>query len=181
MAVSELPALLLLAWLIDSPRKLARALAAIFAVGVLLVALHAETRSRPIPVGILSTPRGKLALTDPNDYQEYTWIEQHTRPSEYFYQPDFPDECYILDLRNPTPIPRLVNNGYTTPEQVAEVIRGLEQHQVRYIFWTPDLDKIPKWEDPSDAHLGPLREYIHTHYRRIKVFADSTEVWEKKG
>jgi hypothetical protein len=180
MAVSELPALLLLGWLIDSPRKLARALAVVLAVGVLLVALHAVTRRRPIPVGILATPQGKVALTEQDAYPEYTWIQQHTRPTEYFYQPGFPDPYFILNLRNPAPLPRVENNGYTTPEQVAEVIRGLEQHQVRYIFWISDLDVIQRWEDPSGDHLGPLRDYIHSHYQRIKVFADSTGVWERK-
>jgi hypothetical protein len=179
MAASELPTLLLLGWLIDSPRKLARALAGILAVGVLLVALHAVMRRRPIPVGILATPQGRLALTDQDAYQEYTWIQQHTRPREYFYQAGFPDPYFILNLRNPTPLPRVVNNGYTTPGQVVEAIRGLKQHQVRYIFWIPYLNIIPKWENPSDAHLGPLRDFIHSHYQKVKVFADSTEVWEK--
>jgi hypothetical protein len=182
MAGSALPALILLGWLLDSPRKLARALAPAFAAGVLLVALHAVARRQPIPVGILATPQGKLAFTDQTAYQEYTWIQQHTRPAEYFYQASSPDSYFILNLRNPTPLPYILNSGYTTPGQVAEVIRGLEQHPVRYILWTPDdPDKIPKWEDPSDDHLGPLQDYIHSHYRRVKVFADFTEVWEKKG
>jgi hypothetical protein len=180
MAVSELPVLILLGWLIDSPRKPARALAAVFTVGVLVVALHAVARRRPIPGWILATPQGKLALVDEDTYREYTWIQQHTRPSEYFFQADFPDQCFFLGLRNPTPIPRLVNNGYTTKKQVAEVIRGLEQHQVRYIFWTPDLDIIPKWENPSDAHLGPLRDYVHSHYRVAKVFGNFDAIWERK-
>jgi hypothetical protein len=180
MAVSELPTLILLGWLIDSPRKLARALAAVLAVGVLLVALHAVTRRRPIPVGILSTPQGRLALTDRDYYQELTWIQQHTQPSEYFYETEDPRPYFHEDLRNPTPLPFVVNNGYTTAEQVTEVIRGLEQHQVRYVMWLhEDLDTLPDWEDPSDDHLGPLRNYIHSHYQRVRVFADSNEVWEK--
>ena len=180
MAFSELPALILLAWLIDSPRKLARALAATFAVGVLLVALHAVARRRPIPAGILATPQGKIAITDPDFYQEYAWIQQHTHPSEYYYQASLPDQYFVLNLRNPTPLPFVTNCGYTPSEQVAEVIRGLEQHRVRYIFWSsPDLDIIQKWEDPSEDHLGPLRDYIHSHYSVVKVFADSGEIWER--
>ncbi len=182
MAVSELPALLLLGWLIDSPRKLGRALAAVLAAGVLLVALHAVARRRPIPEWIIATPQGKLAFTNQDFYQEYTWIQQHTRPSEYFYQAGFPDAYFILNLRNPTPIPFIVNNGYTTAEQVAEVIRGLEQHRVRYVVWAlEDLDTVPDWEDPSDDHLGPLRNYIRSHYQVVIVFANSDEVLEKIG
>jgi hypothetical protein len=180
MAVSELPALLLLGWLIDSPRKFARALAAILAVGVLLVALHAVTRRRPIPVGILATPHGRLALTDRDHYQELTWIQQHTPPSEYFYEAQDPGVYFYEDLRNSTPLPRIANNGYTIPAQVAEVVRCLEQHRVRYVMWShEDLDTLPDWQNPSDDHLGPLRNYIRSHYQVVKVFADSNEVWEK--
>ena len=182
VAGSALPALILLGWLLESPRKLARALAPAFAAGVLLVALHAVARRRPIPVGALATPQGKLAFTDQTAYQECTWIQRHTRPSEYFYQANSSDSYFILNLRNPTPLPYILNSGYTTVEQVAEIIRGLEQHPVRHIFWAPDdPNKLPEWEDPSDDHLGPLQNYIHSHYQRVEVFADSTEVWEKKG
>ncbi len=180
MVVSELPALILMAWLIDSQRKLARRLAAVLAVGVVLVAFHAVTRRRPNPKWTLTTPQGKLAVIDDLYYQKYSWIQQHTRPSEFFYQADFSDEYFYLDLRNPTPIPRLVNNGYTTAEQVAEVIRGLEQHHVRYVCWTPDLDVTPRWENPSDAHVGPLRDYVHNNYRVVAVFANRDKVWQRK-
>ena len=73
------------------------------------------------------------------------------------------------------------NGGYTTPEQVAEVIRGLEQHQVRYILWRPDyLGILPESENPSDDYLRPLQSYIHSHYSLVKVFSNSAEIWEKK-
>jgi len=127
------------------------------------------------------TPQGRLALTDADEYEEDMWIQKHTRPMEYFYEAAYPDLYYTFDLRNPTPIPRLVNNGYTTPEQVAEVIQGLEQHQVRYILWSPDLDVLPTWENPSDAPLGPLRYYIRSHYRVVKASPGDDTIWERRG
>ena len=129
--------------------------------------------------GILTTPHGQLAVADPDSLEEYTWVLQHTRPSEYLYEAAAPYMYFYLDLRNPTPLPLLTNCGYTTPEQVAEAARGLEQHHVRYVVWSPStLDTIPDWERPSDNHLGPLRDYIHRHYRLVKVFTNSDEVWE---
>ncbi len=182
MAVSALPPLILLGWFLDSPRKLARALAAVFTVGALLAAAYGIAKSRPQPVGILVTPQGRVAIIDPDEYQEYTWIQQHTRPGEYFYEGMVSDQYFYLDLRNPTPIPRIVNNGYTTPEQVVEVIRGLEQHQVPYIFWGLDLpdEPLPEWENPSDAHLGPLWSYMQAHYTLVKTFPDSGEIWKRQ-
>lgn len=183
IAASSLPGIILLGWLIDSPRKLARGFAAAISMGVLVVALHAVARRRPFPNWTLVTPQGRLAITDPRDYKEYAWVQEHTRPSEYFYEAAGTDMYFRLDLRNPTPTPYVTICGFTTPEQVAEVIRGLEQHQVRYMLWAhEDLDTDPDWEDPSEDHLGPLRNYIHNHYRAVKDFGGTLpdEIWERK-
>lgn len=182
MAAVSLPALILLGWLLDSPRKLARTLVLVLTAGALLVALRAVARQRPIPVGILVTPQGKLAFTGQIPFQVTTWIQQHTRSLDYFYDPMDPELSFVLNLRNPTPLTLTVNSGYMTQEQVTEVIRGLEQHQVHYILWVPDgLDKLPGWENPSDDHLGPLRDFIHGHYTRVKVFPGADEIWEKQA
>ena len=89
---------------------------------------------------------------------------------------------FFLDLRNPTPIPQITNNGYTTTQQVQDVIAGLERHRTQYIAWNVRyLDQIPDWENPSDAHLQPLRDYIRAHYDLVKVFDDpGDEIWEKR-
>ena len=179
LATSALPAIILLVWFLDSPRKLARSIGALLAAGVLLVALRAVASAESRPMWILIAPHGKIALPVRNDYDIFTWIQQHTRPSEYFYDPAWLP-YFPLDLRNPTPLPFVTNNGYTTTEQVAEVIQGLERHHVRYVSWSPpDLDILPEWEKPSDDHLGPLRDYIHSHYRLVKVFAYDYEIWER--
>ncbi|HMD83180.1 MAG TPA: hypothetical protein VKO18_00605 [Terriglobia bacterium] len=182
IAASALPGTILLGWLLDSPRKIARALAAAIAMGVLLLALLAVVRKRPIPDGTLTTPQGKMAITIPSDYEEYTWVQQHTRPSEYFFEAVASDMYFRLDLRNPTTVPYITNCGFTTVGQVAEVIQGLEKHKVRYLLWEHgDLDAIPDWEDPSDDHLGPLLDYVHSHYQAVKVFTNADEIWERKG
>jgi hypothetical protein len=179
IAISALPALILLIWLLDSPRKVCRVSVAVLALGTLLTAIYSVAASRPQPVGILATPHGKLAFTDPNLYQEDLWIQQHTRPSDYFYEPLSQDAYFYLDLRNPTPLSSIQNNGYTPPQQVAEVIRGLELHQPRYILWSPQaLDTLSPHENPSDASLGPLRDYLHSHYKLVRLFANSDEAWE---
>lgn len=181
MSASSLPALILLGWMLDSPRRLARAMAAAISVAVLLAAAYSVTANRPRPIGIVATPHGRIAFTDETSYEEAAWIQQHTHAGEYFYEARFPELGFYLDLRNPTPLPRMVNNGYTTTQQVADVIRGLDQHGPRYILWTRgDLDSIPSWEDPSDAHLKPLLDYLVRHYERVHMFSDADEIWEKK-
>ena len=167
-------------WFFDSPNKVARVLTGLFTVGVLLVALNAVVRERPVHKWILTTPQGQLAIGDRETYQMYTWVQQHTRPSEYFYEPAELNLYFYLNLRNPTPIHRIENDGYTRPEQVAEVIRGLEQHQTRYIL-CPSSGLFASWKNPTEDNLGPARDYIQGHYRRISVSAFSGQVWEKTG
>jgi hypothetical protein len=180
MASSALPGIILLGWFLDSPRKLGRAVAAMLTTGILLVIPHAVARFQSVERGIITAPQGRLAIADPDRHEEYSWVLRHTHASEYLHEADGPDMYFYLDLRNPTTLPFLTNCGYTTTEQVAEAARGLERHQVRYVVWSPSqLDTIPDWEGPADNHLGPLRDYLHHHYRVVKVFANSDEVWER--
>jgi hypothetical protein len=186
LAASALPGIILLVWFIDSPRKLARVIAGLFAVGAVLVALNAVARERPVPdpKWILTTPQGKLAVGDQVSYEEYTWIQEHTRPLEYFFEAaDTAGDMYFyLNLRNPIPLPFVTNYGFTTREQVTEAIRGLEQHQVRYIVWrAPERDTIPARGNPSDGTLGPLWDYVHNNYRRVRIFGKVDAVWERVG
>jgi hypothetical protein len=182
MAVSSLPALILCGWLLDFPGKLARSLLVTLTLVTLLIALYSVTTRRPHPVGILSTPQGKLAFTDPILYREDTWIQQHTRPLDYFYEPASQAEYFYLDLRNPAPLSVVENNGYTPSDQVSEVIQSLKQHSVRYILWSPViLDSLPKMRKPGEDHLAPLREYVYSNYQLVNVFENSDEIWEKKS
>jgi hypothetical protein len=181
MAAISLPALIILGWLMDSSRKLVRTFLSVLAASLALFAFHAVVAKRPIPAGILTTPQGELAFSDRGEFEVYAWLQQHTQPSEYFYSPDSPEEYFYLNLRNPTPLTFITNNGFTTTDQVAEVIRGLQQHQVRYVLWDPQgLDILPDWENPADDHLGPLRDYIHSSYKRVQVFGGTIEIWERQ-
>jgi hypothetical protein len=181
LASSALPGIILMGWFIDSPGKWARALAAGLVAGALLVAPHAVLNAESSQKWITPIRPGTLAVTSRESLEYYNWVLQHTHASDYLFQAPGPDMYFYLDLRNPTPMPFLTNCGYTTPEQVENVVRSLQQHPVRYVLWSPSaLDVIPAWEDPSDDHLGPLRDYLRHHYRVVKVFRNSDEMWEKK-
>jgi len=179
MASSALPGFILLGWFIDSPGKLARTIVGVLVVGILLLVPHAVATEQFKEKHILTTRPGKLAVTDPVSYEELVWIKEHTRPAEYFYDMAFVDagESFYLNLRNPTSLPFVTNDGYTTPEQVAEVVRSLKQREVRYILLVSPLGT---GQNGKDDHLGPLRDYIRSRYWSVKDFANSDEIWEKK-
>jgi hypothetical protein len=180
LATHALPGILLLGWFIDSPRKLGRSLTALLATGAMLVVPHSVMKAQSIQKRILHTPQGELAVTDAAVFERCTWVQQHTRPSEYFYEAPWPITYFYLNLRNPAPVPNIVPTGFVTPEQVADTILGLEQHEVHYILWSPrELDTIPYWATPAGDHLGPLRDYFYSHYRVVKVLMNSDEIWER--
>ncbi len=182
IAISALPALILLGWLLDAPHKLARVFVILLTVGTLLTAIYSIAARRPRPVGILATPHGKLAFANLTLFQEDSWIQENTHAGEYFYEPLSQDAYFYLDLRNPTPLSSIQNNGYTPPEQIAEVIRSLEQHRTRYVLWSPQaLDVAQSSENSSSDYIGPLRDYLHSHYSRVKLFASSDEAWENNS
>jgi hypothetical protein len=180
----SLPGFVLVGWLLDSRSKLARGLLALCSVAVLAAASYLVIRSRPKEIGVLTTAQGKIGFSEDGEYlfSEYQWVQQHTRPGQFFYRAVFPDMNFYLDLRNPTPLPRITNNGYTTAGQVKDVIDGLERNRTPYIAWnTMYLDSIPQWENPSEAHLQPLRDYIRAHYEPVQFFEDPSEViWQRK-
>jgi hypothetical protein len=178
MASSSLPSLLLLGWFLDSRRKLARLVATLLTAGILLGIPYALIKARLAPTAMVRSTLGAFATTKVGEDQEFRWIVQHTCPADFFFAPGEPKVYFYLDLRNPSPLPYVSYTGYTTAQQITDVIRALEQHETRYIHW-PEVDRVMAGRDPSD-HAGPLRDYVRTHYHLVKVFAHGDEIWERK-
>lgn len=180
IATCELPALILLGWFLNSNRASAKYLRGLIAIGTIIVAIYSVAVHRPHLTGIVNTERGKVGVTDPVLLEEYLWIQQHTHASEYFYQLDFADVYFYFDLRNPTPTLCVLDNRYASQGQVTDIIRGLEVHQVRYVLWDPGTPQTRAIEENSnDNRLGRLQGYIRSHYRLVKRFDYSKEIWEQ--
>lgn len=180
MKASIFPAFILMGWFLDSKQKPVMALVAILSVATACAAFFSLARQRPHLVGILTTPQGQLAYTEAESFEIDAWVQRHTHPMDYFYEVAYSDDYFYLNLRNPTPLPCIENNGYTTREQVSDIIHGLEQHKARYILWGPSyLDISPGSKAALDDHLDPLRNYLHNHYTKVKAFSNTKEIWER--
>lgn len=76
----------------------------------------------------------------------------------------------------------MTRTGYTPPEQVKEAIAALEKDQIRYVVWNTLWlgDPKPVVNTASD-NLGPLRQYVQTHYQVVKSYGDLWDiVWERR-
>jgi hypothetical protein len=171
-----LPALILFVWLLKFSGRTGQSLAKGFCVftvillGALPIAKQLHWRA------YLDLPSGRTAFLDRDAYDRYRWAASETRPSDYFFGGFFPEFYFLLDLRNPGPVPFVTPYEYTRPAEVQGVLDGLEKHRVKIVLWTSALD-LP--EDPSGDPLVPLRAYIRNHYRVAENFPDF-EVWVRK-
>jgi hypothetical protein len=171
-----LPALITLLWLLNQRGVLERVLLTLLWTAGLALAIVMPLRRQCQWRAFLNLPTGKTAFVDAGTYNEFRWISERSRPGDFFF--GNLQICFALGLRNPTEIDFLTTTDYTRPEQVADVISGLEENRVRYIVvWDFALDD-PGYHQAGD-HLGPLISYLGSHYRTVKSLPSGDLVWER--
>lgn len=169
----SLPALILLVWILQSEGKpgrfLSKALYVLALVLMVVFPVEKQLHSR----AYLNLPSGHMAFLNQDAYDRYAWAVSQTHPSDFFFGGLYPDFYFLLDLRNPGPVPFITPYEYTRPGEVQAVLDGLEQHRVKIVLWTPSLDSP---ENPQGDHLAPLRAYIRRHYHVAKSLPEF-EAW----
>jgi hypothetical protein len=172
----SLPALIMLVWFLNFPFKLERMLLrGLWAMVVILAIARpivTQTRWR----AVLDLPTGRTAFFTDVEYQETKWLLERTHPSDYFFGNQL--LCFDLGLRNPSRVPFVTPYAFTRPEEVLNVVQGLETQKVRFVSWYPGLD------DPSateENYLAPLRRYLQDDYHVAQRFANGHTIWERNG
>ena len=174
----SMPGIVLAICLIERVRRARR-----FAVGVLiaatvcLAAAQLWTRYRR-PYVVAELPAGRAAVPTAQ-FEEIDWITRHTRPGEFFFQAAWPGLYVPLGLRNPVFLDALGTNEQSRPEYVELAIQQMDERQVRYVLWSKRLDH-EKGDPPPEDHLEPFRAYLRDRYERVKVFALTDELWQRK-
>jgi len=102
------------------------------------------------------------------------FLIEHTKPGEYaFIYPYYPMYYFIADVKNPTRYSILLYN-INTEAQFNEVIKNLEQKQVKYVLWDTLVAgsniKIwfPQYEHPPKENQQ-LEQYLKDHYQLIDI------------
>lgn len=179
MATVALPATIVFVWMLNSWERVGRKLLAVFTVGALAYAVAFPLRMQTRRWAYLDAPAGRVAFSDTSRLEIFQWVLSHTHPGDFFFdnagtQPF----AFLAGLRSPGPTLFLTTSDYTRPEQVQQLIEGLEKHHVRYILWEASFD-VPSDSGVPGDHQGPLRRYLHTHYRVVKTFPGLIQVWER--
>jgi hypothetical protein len=128
---------------------------------------------------VVALPAGRVMLPL-QKYEKFSWLEQHTKPGDFFFQPAWHDAYFPLELRNPVFQDGLIANEETRPEYIDLTMRQLDSKQVKYIVWSPRLNTPNDPGRPWEDHLGPFRTYLENRYTRVRSFSDRDELWERK-
>jgi hypothetical protein len=172
----SLPALILVVWFLKSSFKIERVLLGMLWAMTLVLAIARPAVIQNLWNSSLDLPTGRTAFAGfPVLYEKCKWVSERTNRGDYFF--DDPQICFALRLRDPSRVPFLRPTGYTRPEEVQDAIRGLEQHQVRFVHWFLSLDN--EIADPADDNLGPLRMYLREHYHVAITFSNLDQIWER--
>jgi hypothetical protein len=173
------PGIIVLVWLIKSSKRDARMLTNLVWAYALVVLVAQSIIVQTGWRGYLQSPTGRAALLDPDRFEKYRWILNHTRPGDFYFQADDCDQYFLLDLRNPAEVSFVTGGDYTRPDQVQNVIETLEKYQVGFVMWSAWLD-VPRSPGGSPRELAALRVYLSAHYHPVKEFADNLEeAWER--
>jgi len=161
--------LLLFCWFLSEGGKWQRPASGtltVATVGLVLMLPVVKQLHRPATLGL---PAGRTAFLNLDALERYRWVASHTKPSDHFFGGLYADFYFPLDVRNPGPVPFVTATQYTRPEEVQQVVAGLDKHQVHAVLWASVLD-MP--DDPQGDNLAPLRAYLRANYHVVQKFAE---------
>jgi hypothetical protein len=173
----SMPGLILAAWMVSQPNKFAYSVTRFFAGVCVLFVIFGPLKMQRNRVYFQSLPVGRLAWLHERDFDVAEWLRKQTQPSDYFFSGMNRDLYFPLCLRDPAKVPFVLPGAYTRPEQVQNVIDGLEKYSVRYVLWEPRLAQ----RHPVGDNLQPLREYLSKSYHVAHRFISSDEIWERNS
>jgi hypothetical protein len=125
----------------------------------------------------LDLPTGRTAFLDPTEFEQFQWFAQHTHAGESYV--GVPPYAFALSLDDPTTVDYLTDTDYTTVDQVAAAIRGVEIHHPPMIAefnFDPNSQRYAS--HPGRSNLAPFLAFVRANYHLTKVFTN-IEVWER--
>lgn len=174
--VVSVPAIVILVWMLASLPNVPFSVFRLAWVGVFIMLVARPLVTQMRWKAYLELPTGRTAFFDSLLYEKCKWMSQRTQPFDYFFGDHL--ISYTLRLRNVGRVPFLRPTDYTRPEEVADVIEGLERFQVRFVSWYIGLDREKEaGHHPEGDHLGPIRLYLREHYHVAVTFANGDQIW----
>jgi hypothetical protein len=172
------PGILLVVWAAGTVGRFQRHIVHSMWAALLCVALWQTWSRQHSENSVVQLPTGRGAASAIAS-EKLVWIARHTKPGDGFFQAAWPGVYLPLALHNPVFADGFSAGDETRPGFVARSIRELESKPVRYILWTPRLNSPAQPEHPETYHLASFRAFLAERYRRVWVFSDHDEIWER--
>jgi hypothetical protein len=179
LAVETIPAFVVLVWWLCNSGRIGRSIALALCAFASVYGLLGAARPGGWK-GILELPAGPIAFLDPDHFEEYRWLANHTRPGDLFFNARYSEYSFPLLLRNPAPVAYVTNSAATPGSTVDGVVAAFERHHPKYIVWNPELD-VAYGLTSDTTHLQILRSFIVRNYDKVKVFQSGDEVWQERS
>jgi hypothetical protein len=172
------PAMILLAWLINQPTRVFATAKMTLATVAAALAVTAAVHSQTLPKTYLDLPAGRTAFVDSSVREEYGWVLAHTHPAQFFW--GMPPFYVPFHLQNPAATESIDTSEYTRPEDIAAVLRALQQHNVPIII-LPSQRLYPLTANSPSNHAMAFVAYLSANYRLTRIFVNGDELWQKVG
>jgi hypothetical protein len=169
-------AMILLAWLLDRPKRTMAKFR--IALGAAAFALAEAARNQTRWTASLDLRTGRTAFIDSARYEEFRYAMGRTCRGQFMF--GTPPILFALQVQNPAPIDVFVPFEYTRPEQVTATIQALDKNKVPLLMLHSSMFTDPDANAASD-HLGPIRAYLAGNYRLAAAFQTGDELWERIG
>lgn len=163
----SLPAVILLPWLMGCLGRYETWAVRAAWVGVASLACLQILYAHRTYTAVAELPAGRVATT-PQAAEKWLWLAARTQPGEYLLQAEWPGAYLPLAVRNPLYLDVVASEGAADLGYLGRAMRELDARRVRYVV-----------ESPAFA-VAEFHEYLQARYRRVHVFADGDEVWERK-
>jgi hypothetical protein len=175
----SMPGIILFAWFLGRASGVWHHTVTLTWIGVIGLGLLQiwSAHSRP---NIITELRGGWAAVTPQSYEKLSWFIQHTQRGEFVFQARWPGMYLPLDLRNPAFIDAIGTTDQTRPQHVARTIKDLESRQVKYVLWSPTLNRPDGPGSVQENPITPLVDYLHSRYVPVHTFSDHDEVRERR-
>ena len=173
-----MPGIILLVWAFSQRSRIGKYLSVMVWLLVILFAAAQIWSRQRTDSRVVALPAGDAVLPAPKS-EQYLWFVSHTHPGDRAFAATWPGIYLPLDLRNPVFIDSMLTNEWTRPEYVELAVRQLEERQVALVLWASRLNSADDQTRPWEDHLEPMRRYLLSHYKRVHVFADGDEIWQR--
>ena len=171
--------IILAVWILDDLLAFRRLLAPVASLAIGYVAIHQVAAKQAALSVNGEAPGGRFAASS-QVCEKISWLAQHTREGELFFQAGWPGVYLPLKVRNPIYFPTVTRPDGVRDRDVAAIIQQMRVSRVPYVLWTHALDENCEFVRCND-YLLDLRAYLLSSYVRVRTFDDGDVLWMRLG